>query len=129
MTFKEFKQLDYSDNLPIEKVLSEAMYDGKLSYIDVSISYIQSLERERHLQKSRFAEATTNILQLIDNNWSGEHRKEAIKRAIHTYNLSKLFPIHIYDSQYDYTEKDEQELDAFCKNLYGIDLKNGSYKN
>lgn len=100
-------------------MLSDMMFKGQLSYIEVSNCYTQALDRERHLSKMRFIEAVTNITQLLGNGFRGKYKKEIIKRVIHTFNLNNTFPRHIHDEKYGYTEEDKKKWDEFCETMYG----------
>lgn len=122
MKFKDLKNLDYHEELPLEYVLSDMMFKGQLSFIEVSNCYTQALDRERHLSKMRFIEAVTNITQLLGDGFRGKYKKEIIKRAIHTFNLNNTLPRHIHDEKYGYTEEDKKKWDEFCETMYGKDF-------
>lgn len=121
--FKDFKLLDYPDMMPMSSVLSDLLYKGILSMWDIIVPYTEAIEKERHLNSMRFEEACLNLTQMLGKNFKGEAKKEAIKRAIHTFNLNKTFVPHIHDEEYNYTEEDEKSWDDFCKLIYGTDLK------
>lgn len=121
--FGDFKRLDYPDQMPLEMVLTDLLYNGSIKIWDIIVPYTNAIERERHLNKMRFEEACVNLTQLLGKNFVGEHKEKAIKRAIHTFNLNKTFVPHIHDKDYGYTEIDEKEWDDFCKTIYGTTLK------
>lgn len=122
MTFKELKDLDYNDNLPLEFVLSDLLFKEKLSVDSVMSAYSKSMHKERHILDSKFNEACTNLAQILSGNFKGEHEEELYKRCVHTFNMSGHFPSHIYDFKYKYSKEDEKRLDEDCKRMYGIDL-------
>ena len=123
MTFKDFKDLDYPDSLPLVWVLSDLMFKGDLSFNRVSECYVSALERERHINDSLFNESVINLTQLLGSNFKGKDREQAEKRAIHTYNLNRTLVPHVHDKEYGYTEEDEKEWDEFFERTYGIDVK------
>lgn len=121
--FVDFKALDYPDIMPMSQVLSDLLYKGTLNVWDIISPYIDAIEKERHLNSMRFEEACVNILQLLSKNFEGEDKETTIKRAIHTFNLTKTLVPHVYDNDYNYTSEDEKSLDDFCKLIYGTNLK------
>ena len=123
LKYKDFKNLFYHDELPIEVVLSDLMYQGKLSTNTIMECYTDALNRERHLVNCKFEEACVNLTQLLSKNFKGKDKEKAIKRAIHTFNLSKTLPAHIHDHTYGYTSLDEDCWDNFCTEIYGTNLK------
>ena len=123
LRFIDFKYLDYTDVMPMKQVLSDLLYKGILNLWDIIVPYTEAIEKERHLNKMKFEEACVNITQMLGKNFKGKHRQEAIKRAIHTFNLTKTLVPHIHDEQYGYTEEDEKQWDELCKMHYGTDLK------
>lgn len=124
MTFGDFKRLDYSDNIPISKVIEDLMHDNIIDYAMLSTCYVKSLENRIHEHKSKFNEATTSLMQLLCGNFTkDEDRDKIVKRAIHIMNLNKeMFP-HILDSKYGYAKEDEEYWDNFCKRVYGTTLE------
>jgi hypothetical protein len=96
------------------------VYDTNMKLVSL---LIDAIEKERHLNSMRFEEACINILQLLSKNFEGEDKETAIKRAIHTFNLTKTLVPHICDNDYNYTSEDEKSLDDFCKLIYGTNLK------
>ena len=123
-TFKDFKELDYPDEMPFSYVLSDLLYKGTLGIWDIIVPYTGALDRERHLSSMKFEEACVNLTQLLGKNFNGKDKDEVIKRAIHTFNLNKTLVPHIHDERYNYTEEDEKKWDEFCKVIYGTNLKN-----
>lgn len=121
--FKHFKALDYPDSMPMNQVLSDLLYKGTLNLWDIIVPYTEAIEKERHLNNMRFEEACVNLTQMLSKNFKGKDKEEAIKRAIHTFNLTKTLVPHIHDDNYGYTEVDEEKWDEFCKLHYGTDLK------
>jgi hypothetical protein len=121
--FKDFKALNYPDPMSMNDVLSDLLYKGVLNIWDIISPYTEALEKERHLNNMRFEEACINLTQILGKNFRGERKKEATKRAIHTFNLTKTLVPHIHDAEYNYTVEDEKEWDNFCKTIYGTDLK------
>lgn len=123
--FIDFKKLDYPDSMPMRQVLSDLLYKGTLSLWDIIVPYTEAIEKERHLNKMKFEEACVNLTQMLGKNFKGKDKEQAIKRAIHTFNLNKTLVPHIHDDDYGYTEDDEKEWDDFCKLIYGTNLKEG----
>lgn len=121
--FKHFKVLDYPDSMPMNQVLSDLLYKGTLNLWDIIVPYTEAIEKDRHLKNMRFEEACVNLTQMLSKNFKGKDKEEAIKRAIHTLNLTKTLVPHIHDAEYGYNEDDEKEWDEFCKMIYGTDLK------
>lgn len=121
--FKDFKALDYPDNMPMEKVLMDLLYKGTINLWNIVIPYTKAIEKERHINAMKFEEACVNITQMLGDNFKGKHKEEAIKRAIHTFNLNKTLVPHIHDAKYNYTEEDEKEWDKFCETIYDTNLK------
>jgi len=125
MTLDDFLKLvkNYSKSLPMEMVLSDLMFKGKLDTNTILLSYTSALEKERHILNSRFNEAAINLTQILSGNFKKKEQKEDVyKRAIHTYNLNKSIVPHIHDTKYGYTEEDEKKWDEFCETIYGVKL-------
>lgn len=125
MTLDDFLKLvkNYSKSLPMEMVLSDLMFKGKLDTNTILLSYTSALEKERHILNSRFNEAAINLTQILSGNFKKkEQKKDVYKRAIHTYNLNKSIVPHIHDTKYGYTEEDEKKWDEFCETIYGVKL-------
>lgn len=125
MTLDDFLKLveNYSKSLPMEMVLSDLMFKGKLDTNTILLSYTSALEKERHILNSRFNEAAINLTQILSGNFKKKEQKEEVyKRAIHTYNLNKSIVPHIHDTKYGYTEEDEKKWDEFCETIYGVKL-------
>lgn len=125
MTLDDFLKLveNYSKSLPMEMVLSDLMFKGKLDTNTILLSYTSALEKERHILNSRFNEAAINLTQILGDNFKKKEQKEDVyKRAIHTYNLNKSIVPHIHDTKYGYTEEDEKKWDEFCETIYGVKL-------
>lgn len=123
LKFIDFKNLDYPDGTPMNLVLADLMYKGLIDTNTIMSCYTEAIEKDRHLNAMRFEEACVNLTQILGENFNGEHKKEAIKRAIHTFNITKTLVPHIHDGKYGYTEADERKWDDFCKSIYGTDLK------
>lgn len=121
--FGDFKRLDYPDRMPFQEVLSDLLYKGTLNMWDIIVPYTEAIEKERHLNSMRFEEACVNLTQMLGKNFKGKSKEEAIKRAIHTFNLTRTLVPHVHDEDYNYTSSDEAEWDEFCKMIYGTDLK------
>lgn len=122
MKWKDFRNIPYEPNLEIEDVLTDALYNHYIDINTVIVAYTKALERERTKQAMRFNEACINLTQMLGTNFKGEHKKNAIKRAIHTFNLNTTLVPHIHDEQYGYTKDDEREWDEFCETIYGSDF-------
>lgn len=125
MTLDDFLKLvkNYSKSLPMEMVLSDLMFKGKLDTNTILLSYTSALEKERHILNSRFNEAAINLTQILGGNFKKKEQKEDVyKRAIHTYNLNKSIVPHIHDTKYGYTEEDEKKWDEFCETIYGVKI-------
>jgi len=123
LKYIDFKNLDYPDGMPMNLVLADLMYKGLINTNSIMSCYTEAIERERHLNAMRFEEACVNLTQIIGNRFKGKEKKKVIKRAIHTFNLTKTLVPHVHDDSYGYTEDDEQRWDELCKSIYGIDLK------
>lgn len=123
LKFIDFKNLDYPDGTPMNLVLADLMYKGLIDTNTIMSCYTEAIEKDRHLNAMRFEEACVNLTQMLGNNFKGKEKKKVIKRAIHTFNLTKTLVPHVHDKNYGYTEDDEARWDAFCKDIYGIDLK------
>jgi len=121
--FKHFKALDYPDSMPMNQVLSDLLYKGTLNLWDIIVPYTEAIEKERHLNNMRFEEACVNLTQMLSKNFKEKSKEEAIKRAIHTFNLTKTLVPHVHDTEYGYTSYDEKEWDEFCEMIYGTNLK------
>lgn len=122
MTYGEFKNLGYVDDLPMEYALVQALLDGKINILEVNNAYSMALERERHIRKMRFEESCINLSQLLCGNYGGNDLKKAQQRAIHTLNMAETLPHNLYNDKYDYTEEIKAEFDKLCKNIYGVEL-------
>ena len=123
MKFIDFKHLDYPDDMPIEDILSDLMYKKQINVNTILLSYTNAIERENHINYMRFEEACVNITQLLGKHFKGEDKIEAIKRAIHTFNLNHSLVKYVHDKQYNYTKEDEDKWDRFCRLIYGTTLK------
>ena len=123
LRFIDFKNLDYPDSMSMNIVLADLMYRGLIDTNYIMSCYTASIERDRHLNAMRFEEACINLTQMLGSNFRGKHKEEAIKRAIHTFNITKTLVPHVHDEDYGYTEEDEAKWDDYCKTLYGTDLK------
>ena len=123
MTYGEFKNLDYADDLPMEYALVQALFDGKIKILEVNNAYSIALEKERHIRKMRFEESCINLTQLLNGLWKGKDLKVAQQRAIHTLNMSETLPHNIYNDMYDYTEEIKKKWDEFCETIYGENLQ------
>ena len=123
LRFGDIKKMDYNDNLPFKFVLVDLLYKKQIDVNFVLSCYTEALDKERHLNAMRFEEACINLTQMLGKNFKGEYKRKAIKRAIHTFNLTKTLVPHIHDEEYVYSEKDEKDWDEFCKTIYGTDLK------
>ena len=115
MKFKDFKKLNYPDDLPMEYALISAMFEGKISMIEITNAYTRALEKERRLSSMKFEEACLNIFSLLAKG----KKEEDIKRAIHTFNLNKTLAKHALDKKFNYTEEDEKMWDELCLKIYG----------
>lgn len=123
LRFTDFKNLDYPDDMPMNLVLADMMYKGQLDTNFIMSCYTDAIERERHLNAMRFEEACVNLTQILGDSFKGKQRDGVVKRAIHTFNLTKTLVPHVHDGKYEYTDEDEKKWDEFCKIIYGTDLK------
>lgn len=123
LTFGDIKKLEYNDNMPFENVLVDLLYKKQIDVNFVLSCYTDALDKERHLNAMRFNEACVNLTQMLGDNFKGKSKQEAIKRAIHTFNLNTTLVPHVHDDKYGYTADDEKEWDDFCELIYGTDLK------
>lgn len=123
LKFGDIKKLEYNDNMPFEYVLVDLLYKKLIDVNFVLSCYTNAIDKERHLNAMRFIEACTNLTQILGDNFKGNERKKAIKRAIHTFNLNTSLVPHVHDAKYGYTDEDEKEWDDFCKLIYGTNLK------
>jgi hypothetical protein len=121
--FRDFKKLDYPDGMPVNRLLADMMDKGVIDTNCIMSCYTGAIERERHLNATKFEEACVNLTQMLGKAFNGKEKEEAVKRAIHTFNLTKTLVPHVHDSQYNYTEEDETKWDEFCKTIYGTNLK------
>lgn len=123
MTFGEFKNLNYPDNLPMEAALISAMFKRQISMVEITNAYTAALEKERRLSYMKFEEACLNIGELLNMaellKGGEDALVKAVKRAIHTINLSKTFTSNKINQKYGYVEDDERKWDAFCRTIYG----------
>ena len=126
LKYKDFKYLDYNEELPIEIVLADLMFKGMLNTTTIMQSYTTALEKERYLNENKFEEACINLTQILGGNFKGKHKKEMLKRAVHTFNLTRRLPKNIHNAMYGYTDEDKTYWDEFCKNIYRIDLEEKS---
>lgn len=126
LQYRDFKHLEYDDDLPMEIVLADLMFKGMLNTNTIMECYTMALERERHLNESKFEEACINLTQILSGNFKGKHKKAILKRAVHTFNLTRRLPKNIHNAQYEYTDEDKAYWDEVCKTLYGIDLEERS---
>jgi len=122
MTFGEFKQLGYDNDLPMEYALVQSLLEGKINIIEINNAYSIALEKERRIKNLRFEEACVNLAQLLSGNYKEENLKEAQQRAVHTLNMSRTLPHNVYNKKYSYTEETKKEWDEFCKTIYGEEL-------
>lgn len=121
MTFRDLKNLDYPDFMPIESVLEDLMYKGGLDFVSLSNRYVKSLEKHKFEMEMKFEEAALCISQILSGNFKKEpYKSQSIKRAIHIFNCNKTFVKDILNKQYGYTEEDLKQWDEFCKNTYGF---------
>ena len=123
LKFIDFKNLDYPDGMPMNLVLADLMYKGLIDTNTIMSCYTEAIEKDRHLNAMRFEEACVNLTQMLGDNFKGKDKEQVLKRAVHTFNLTKTLVPHIHDSSYGYTEMDEKKWDDFCKTIYGMDLK------
>ena len=123
LKFKDFKNLEYPDMMPMREVLSDLLFKGILNPWEIIIPYTEALEKERHISFCKFEEACITLTQILGKNFKGKHKEGVIKRAIHIFNLTKTLVPHIHDEEHNYTEEDEKEWDEFFKLHYNIDLK------
>ncbi len=122
-TFKDFKDMDFPDGMPMEQVMVDMLSKELINVNFILSSYITAIEKRNHVNKMKFEEACLNINQMLSGNFKGEDEEVMLKRAIHTYNLNRTFIPHLYDEQYGYTKEDEKELDEFCTKRYGVNFK------
>lgn len=123
LKFGDIKKLDYDDNMPFELVLVDLLYKKTIDVNYVLSCYTNAIDKERHLNAMRFNEACINLTQILGDNFKGKEKQEAIKRAIHTFNLNTTLVPHVHDEKYDYTSDDEKKWDEFCEMIYGTTLK------
>ena len=124
MTFKDFKDLQYPDDLPLEFVLADVLYKRLLNINQVLSAYSAAVEKDRDENRMRFEEACTCLIQHLSGNWNGEEDRDKLnKRMISISNKSSSLPHHLYDKVYGFTEEDKNEWEDFYKTIYGRDLK------
>lgn len=123
LKFSDIKKLDYPDNLPFEFVLVDMLYKKMIDVNYILSCYTNALDKERHLNAMRFNEACINLTQMLGGNFKGKQKEDAIKRAIHTFNINKSLVPHTHDKKFHYTSEDEKKWDEFCEMLYGTNLK------
>ena len=123
LKFGDIKKLEYDDNMPFELVLVNLLYKKIIDVNYVLSCYTNAIDKERHLNAMRFNEACINLTQMLGDNFKGKEKQEAIKRAIHTFNLNTSLVPHVHDEKYNYTSDDEKKWDEFCKMIYGTTLK------
>jgi hypothetical protein len=119
MTFRDFKNLDYPDDMPLEEVLVNVLYKRLLDVNIVLSAYAHAIERDRQESKMRFEESCVCLTQHLSGNYKGKDRDKLNKRMISILNKSTTLPIHIWDNKYGYTEDDEKEWEDFYKTIYG----------
>lgn len=121
MTFKDLKTLDYPDFLPLETVLENLIYRGKLDFVSLSNRYVKSLERHKFELEMKFEEAALCISQILPGNFKREpYKSQAIKRAVHIFNCNKTLVKNILNEKYGYTDEDLKQWDEFCEKTYGF---------
>lgn len=123
LKFGDIKKLGYDNNMPFELVLVDLLYKKTIDVNYVLSCYTNAIDKERHLNAMRFSEACINITQILSDNFKGKEKQEAIKRAIHTFNLNTTLVPHVHDEKYGYTSDDEKKWDEFCEMIYGTTLK------
>ena len=119
MTFKDFKNLEYPDAIPLEMVLADVLYKRLLDVTDVMCAYSRAVERDRDENKMRFEESCVCLTQHLSGNYTGKERDKLNKRMISILNKSETLPTHIWDEMYGYTEADEKEWADFYRRIYG----------
>ena len=123
MNYKDFKELNYADETPMEYVLADVFYKGLIDFQVASVAYNSALERERRKNRGHFIEAATVLQMWLSGNWNNKKDKETLqKRAIHITNLNDTFPKNIYNEKYGYTDKDKEYWDDFTNLHYGDDF-------
>ena len=122
MTYGEFKNLGFPDFMPMEKALSQALFDRKIDVMEVLTSYIRALEYERHKMNSQFEEACICLNMHLSKHWNKKADREKLnKRMIHIYNKTRTLPPHVYDKEYNYTEEDEKkEEENYQMHYFGL---------
>lgn len=123
LRFGDIKKMDYNDNLPFKYILVDLLYKKAIDVNFVLSCYTDAIDKERHLNAMRFNEACVNLTQMLGDNFKGKDKQQAIKRAIHTFNINTTLVPHVHDKQYGYTEEDEKEWDEFCDLIYWLNLK------
>lgn len=126
-TFRDFKNLDYPEELPLEYILIDLMYKGDIDVNFILSTYSKAIEKDRKLQESRYHEACTSMFPfIIDKRRKkkfSEQELSDINRAIHILDISNSFNIDNYKELFGYTDADEKEWDNFCITLWGSNLK------
>lgn len=123
MTYKELQNLDYHPDLPVEYVLTDLLYHGKIDVNTILSSYTKAIEMERALSKTKFEEACINIFLMLNRkkDKTDEHVEDD-KRAIHILNLSDSIKHGTYNECFGYTEQDKDMWDKFTESIYGMKL-------
>lgn len=123
MTFREFKQLDFPADMPMEQALTEVLYRKLLDVNVVLSAYTHAIDRDRMESKMRFEEACVCMSQHLGDGWKkGKMKMEADKRMVHIFNHTQTLPKNIYNEKYGYTEDDKKYWDGFYKIIYGTEL-------
>jgi len=123
MTYEEFKNLGYPDDMPMEFALVQTLYEGKLNVNEVLSAYTHAIEKDRHESKMRFEEACVCMNQHLSGNYTKKKDKDDVtKRMIHISNKTKTLVPHVWDKQHGYTEEDEKKWEDFCEMIYGCKL-------
>lgn len=123
LTFGQVKDLNYSNALPFDVVLTDMLFKGLINVNEVLTAYSKAIEKENHINKMRFEEACGNLGQILSGNFKTEEQKEMMmKHAIHTYNMSNSMAAHAFDEQYGYTEDDKAKWDEHCNTTYGYGI-------
>jgi len=123
MNFVEFKQLNYPPDMPMEYVLADILYQGKMDVNTVLSAYTHAIERERNDSSMRFEESCVCLNQFLSGNFTKKKDKEEMtKRMLHIYNKTKTLVPHIYDKAHGYTAEDDKRWEDFCQTIYGSEL-------
>ena len=123
MIFAELKQMNYLPDAPMEYVLADLLYGGKMDINEVLSAYAKAIERDRHESSMRFEEACVCLNQYLSGNYTKKKDKEEMtKRMLHILNKTKTLVPHIWDKKHEYTDEDKKYWDDFCKTIYGSEL-------